>query len=167
MPALDELGGERRLNEPDRYDVLDTSTEESFDRITRLVCRLFGVEMAAIAFLDGRRQWFKSRQGLSAAETSREISLCLHTVAQGGSLIVPDTLDDLRFRCNPLVCGGMHLRFYAGADQERARRGHRHAMRVGCAAAIFQRRGSRFAVRPRQAWWSRKWSSGFWPPRTV
>ena len=114
MPGWDGIDGKERLNELDRYDLLDTSAEEAFDRITRLVCRLFGVGMSTVTLIDGHRQWFKSRQGVSASETDRRWSFCRVPVAEDQPLVVPDTLDDMRFRDNALVTGEPHLRFYVG-----------------------------------------------------
>ena len=56
--------------------LLDTPSEERFDRITRMAQRLFGVESSLVSLVDSDRQWFKSKQGLDACETSREISFC-------------------------------------------------------------------------------------------
>ncbi|KPF72079.1 diguanylate cyclase [Bosea sp. AAP35] len=103
-----------RLDELDRYDVLDTPTEEPFDRVTRLVCRILKVQMSTVTFLDGHRQWFKSRQGLVECETDRSVAFCDYTIRQNEPLIVPDTHTDSRFIDNPLVTGPPHLRFYAG-----------------------------------------------------
>ena len=104
-----------QLDELARYDVLDTPREEAFDRVTRLVRHIFSVKMATVTFLDGHRQWFKSRQGLAAVETARSISFCRIPVAENRLLVVTDTLADARFRDNPLVVGAPSLRFYAGA----------------------------------------------------
>ncbi len=103
------------LDELARYDVLDTPREEAFDRVTRLVRQVFSVKMATVTFLDGHRQWFKSRQGLDVAETERSVSFCRIPVAENRLLVVPDTLDDARFRDNPYVVGSPFVRFYAGA----------------------------------------------------
>lgn len=54
-------------------NILDSSPEERFDRLTRLAKRLFGVPIALVSLVDENRQWFKSCQGLSATETSRDI----------------------------------------------------------------------------------------------
>lgn len=103
-----------RLDELAQYDILDTPGEESFDRITRLVRRTLKVPMATVTFLDGHRQWFKSREGLSDCEGDRRSALCDVTIRRGEPLIVPDTRADPRFTDNPLVTGAPHLRFYAG-----------------------------------------------------
>ena len=114
MSTVKILDDPSRLNALDSYDILDTGPEETLDRITRLVCRLFGVKLATLTFVDGHRQWFKSRQGLDLAQTAREPSFCRRPVAEGAPLVVTDTLADPRFVENEFVCGDPHLRFYAG-----------------------------------------------------
>ncbi len=94
--------------------ILDTPPEERFDRITRIAARLFDVPIVAISLVDTERQWFKSIQGLSVRETSRDISFCGHTILGEGVLVVPDAQLDPRFTDNPLVTGEPRIRFYAG-----------------------------------------------------
>ena len=94
--------------------ILDTLPEERFDRVTRLARYVTNVPMAVVCFVDQQRQWFKSRQGIDATETARDISFCGHAILRDGPLIVPDALADPRFSDNPLVRGAPHIRFYAG-----------------------------------------------------
>ena len=103
-----------RLAAVERYDLLDTPREAVFDRITRLVCRLLKVPMAALSAIDGHRQWYKASEGLGAPDAPRGETFCVHTLAQGGPLIVPDALEDSRFVLNPFVTGAPHVRSYAG-----------------------------------------------------
>jgi diguanylate cyclase (GGDEF)-like protein len=95
-------------------NILDTSPEERFDRLTRLAKRLFGVPIALVSLVDTDRQWFKSCVGLDATETSRDVSFCGHAILSDDILLVPDALMDARFRDNPLVTGQPNIRFYAG-----------------------------------------------------
>jgi diguanylate cyclase (GGDEF)-like protein len=97
-----------------RLGLLDTEPEERFDRITRTAQKLFGVETALVSLVDADRQWFKSKQGLAATETDRDISFCGHAIAGRDVLAVDDTLDDPRFFDNPLVTDDPNVRFYAG-----------------------------------------------------
>ena len=94
--------------------ILDTPPEPRFDALTRTACRLFGVPTALVSLIDADRQWFKSRQGLEAPETPRDISFCGHAILGEGPFVVDDARADPRFHDNPLVTGNLGLRFYAG-----------------------------------------------------
>lgn len=104
--------------------IMDTPSEERFDRITRMAQRMFGVEICLISLVDSGRQWFKSKQGLDACETPREISFCGHAINSDEILIVGDASTDPRFLDNPLVTQAPSIRFYAGCPI-RGPRGHR------------------------------------------
>lgn len=94
--------------------ILDTPAEERFDRITRIAADLFQVPIALISLVDTDRQWFKSKQGLNATQTPRNVSFCGHAILGQAPLVVVDAMMDDRFRDNPLVTGPPHVRFYAG-----------------------------------------------------
>ena len=95
--------------------LLSSGAEARFDRITRLATELFSVPIALVSLIDRNRQWFKSRQGLDATETPRDISFCGHAVLDSEPLVIENALQDARFDDNPLVCGEPDIRFYAGA----------------------------------------------------
>ncbi len=97
------------------YGILDTGSEETFDRVTRIAAAMIQTPIALVSLVDWRRQWFKSVQGLDSRETTRDVSFCTHAVIQKALLVVPDATLDERFRANPLVTGKPHIRFYAGA----------------------------------------------------
>ncbi len=103
-----------RLTALNAYGVLDTLPEAQYDGITRLAAAICGTPMASVTLIDDHRQWFKSRFGLKASETPRDISFCGHAIATRDVLIVADAANDPRFRDNPLVTGDPHIRFYAG-----------------------------------------------------
>jgi two-component system, NtrC family, sensor kinase len=104
-----------RLAELDRYAILDTDPEQSFDDLVILASYVCKTPMAMLSLLDDHRQWFKSAVGVQVRETPLELSICAYTIKQEDLFIVPDTLQDPRFRENPLVLGEPHIRFYAGA----------------------------------------------------
>ncbi|MEQ8860953.1 MAG: sensor domain-containing diguanylate cyclase [Pseudomonadales bacterium] len=103
-----------RLDTLRALNILDTSPEERFDRLTRLAKRLFGVPIALVSLVDEDRQWFKSCEGLSATETPRDISFCGHAILGEDVLLVEDAARDVRFHDNPLVTEDPNIRFYAG-----------------------------------------------------
>jgi anti-sigma regulatory factor (Ser/Thr protein kinase) len=98
-----------------RYRILDTEPERGFDDLTMLASHICGTPIALITLVDADRQWFKSRIGLSIAETSRAVSFCTYAIQHPDLFIVPDATADDRLRDNPFVTGEAHVRFYAGA----------------------------------------------------
>ncbi len=112
-PAMPENEA-TRVDTLRKLNILDSEPEERFDRLTRLAKRLFGVPIALVSLVDADRQWFKSCVGLDATETSRDVSFCGHAILGDDIFTIPNTLDDHRFRDNPLVTENPHIRFYAG-----------------------------------------------------
>jgi GAF domain-containing protein len=105
----------KRLEVLWQYDVLDTVPEAVFDDLTNLAALICEAPIAMITLLDEKRQWFKSKTGISANETSRDISFCGHAIMQDKLFVVPDAANDARFARNSLVTGEPKIRFYAGA----------------------------------------------------
>jgi len=97
-----------------RYAILDSEPEQSFDDLVILAAHICQVPMAMLSLVDDHRQWFKSSLGVQIRETPKDVSICVHAIQQNDLFIVPDTLQDARFRDNPLVTGEPHIRFYAG-----------------------------------------------------
>lgn len=115
MDAFAPAEEKARLAALDRYAILDTEPEQTFDDLVGLAAYICKAPMAMLSLVDDRRQWFKSKVGVQMCETPREVSICAHAIQQDDLFIIPDTLKDARFHDSPLVLGEPHIRFYSGA----------------------------------------------------
>ena len=115
LPFPVSPGEAARLAALRRYEILDSGTEEGFDRVVQLAASLFNAPMAVISLVDTDRLWFKSRVGVPLSETPRSVAFCAHTILGADTLVVLDASRDPRFADNPLVAGDPGIRFYAGA----------------------------------------------------
>jgi len=156
-----KAGNEKgRLDALYRMELLDSPSEEAFDRITRLVRSMLETPIVLVSLIDEDRQWFKSNQGLDASETPRNVAFCDHTIRKPKPMIVEDAHLDERFADIPFVTGEPGIRFYAGVPL-RTRDGHN----VGTLCAIDLKprtiSGQQLTVlEDWHRWSSMKWNSG-------
>lgn len=105
----------QRMAAVKRYEILDTPADGSFDRVTAIAARRFGVPISIISIVDNDRIWFKSHHGLEGVkQIDRVPGLCASAILQPDPHILPDATKDIRSLANPLVAGDFGLRFYAG-----------------------------------------------------
>jgi diguanylate cyclase (GGDEF)-like protein len=105
-----------RLEALQRYAILDTPAEQTFDDLATIASAICGTSMALVSLVDAERQWFKARKGLAAPETARDVAFCAHAILEPTQVMeVRDATQDARFHDNPLVTGDPNIRFYAGA----------------------------------------------------
>jgi phosphoserine phosphatase RsbU/P len=122
--VLDPLLESQRMDDLRSLNLLDTEPEDRFDRITRLAVEFFRIPTAYVAFIEGNRQWFKSRVGICPSQTARDISFCQYTIMEDEPLIMTDTRQHPIGATHPFVVGKPHIRFYAGVPLS-GPRGHK------------------------------------------
>ena len=110
----DKQQEKERLAALHSLNILDTPSEERFDRITRLAAHIFDVKHAFITLIDEHRQWFKSAYNFPQRETSREASICALAIEKDQPLVIEDTLKNTEISSSPLVVSAPFIRFYAG-----------------------------------------------------
>ena len=105
---------QERLKELRRLNILDSEQEKDFDELVELASIICGVPISLVTLIDADRQWFKSKKGLEADSTHRDVSFCGHAILEDDIFIIENAVADKRFYDNPFVTEDPHIRFYAG-----------------------------------------------------
>lgn len=105
----------QRQKEVEKYNLLDSLPEDSFDSITSIMAFICETPISLVTLLDKERNFLVSHHGIELNEDPRERSFCGHAILSAQDImIVSDAAKDERFKNNPLVTE-MGVRFYAGA----------------------------------------------------
>ncbi len=100
------------------YGNIDESYDEAFDELAKLASEICETPVAMINLIYPDEQFSKSHIGTDIRTVPVKDSFCIETVESGGSMIIPDTLENDVFRDNKFVTGDPNVRFYAGAAME-------------------------------------------------
>ncbi|MDZ8188065.1 MAG: PAS domain S-box protein [Nostoc sp. ChiSLP02] len=104
----------QRLEVLSQYKILDTPPEEIFDGLAQIAANFCETPIALITLIDEKREWLKSKIGVTISEFPRNLAFGSYTILQNDILIIQDTLQDERFATNPFVISNDGFRFYAG-----------------------------------------------------
>ena len=116
-------GADRVLRNPSRVEalrraeLLDTPSEEVFDRLTRLAAKALEAPVSLFSLVDEHRQFCKSVVGLpdvwvSGRDSPLSYSFCQHAVAMGVPLVIEDARRHPLVRQDPATMRGVIA--YAG-----------------------------------------------------
>ncbi len=110
---FEKIFEQERLNILKKYQLLDTPSDDAFDRITKLAVQLFNVPVSIISLVDEDRIWFKSVEGLDIKEVSKEKGLCTTAIISDELYEIQNTTKHPNTLNHSLVSGEFGLRFYA------------------------------------------------------
>lgn len=118
FPHDEERAEAERQAAVDALDLTDAEFGKAIDRILAVAQLSLQAKVAVLTVLDHDRQLLRTSTRTSLTEVPRVGSFCDATIRRRGGMVVPDALQDERFRGNPLVVGDPHIRFYAGFPLE-------------------------------------------------
>ena len=97
--------------------LLDSGTEEAFDRLTRLAAKLTGAPVTFISMVDEDRDFYKSCFGfpepLASERQMTGTTFCHYALVSDGPLVIENTLDHPIYRNVPTV-ESLGVRAYLG-----------------------------------------------------
>ncbi|HUB09943.1 MAG TPA: ATP-binding protein [Myxococcales bacterium] len=99
----------------ERYAIVDTPPEPTFERLVNLARNLLAMPMAGLAFATEERLFIKAAAGYAPYPLAIQDAFSRHAVETGRLFQVADLARDPRFSGNPQVTGDKALRFFAAA----------------------------------------------------
>ncbi len=104
-----------RLEKLRDYRILDTHSEDTFDKIALMASQIFNTETAFITFVDEHRVFLKSNLShFTFTEVDRSVSLSSLAILEDKATIYTDTYAIPYLRENDFIANDGGLRFFAG-----------------------------------------------------
>lgn len=105
-----------RLKALEKYNILYTPAESSFDNITEMMGIVFGAPLAFVSLVDKETVFYKSQVGpFGRDRVDRKDSLCSFTILSDDILVITDAREIEALKNTPYVAPEGGIRFYAGA----------------------------------------------------
>ncbi|OYQ33119.1 hypothetical protein CHU92_13330 [Flavobacterium cyanobacteriorum] len=106
----------RRLEKLREYNILDTHTEDTFDKMALMALQVFEAQSAFITFVDEDRVFIKSNLSqLPHNEVDRRASISSIAILDDEVTVINDTNEIPFLKNSPLVALDGGVRFFAGA----------------------------------------------------
>lgn len=104
-----------RLEKLYEYRILDTHSEDTFDKIALMAAQIFDAQSAFIVFVDKERVFIKSNlSALPLSEVPRNESLSSVTILRDEPTVINDTTKENFLINNPIIALEGGIRFFAG-----------------------------------------------------
>ena len=106
-----------RVEELLSYKIMGAPAEFAFDDIVDFATEITACPVAFVHFIDSEKQWAMAAANVprETSECQREDSICNVVIRQNNVVVIPDTLEDDRFKNLACVCDTPNIRFYMGA----------------------------------------------------
>jgi adenylate cyclase len=106
-----------RVEELRSYKIMGAPAEFAFDDIVDFATEITACPVAFVHFIDSEKQWAMAAANVprETSECQREDSICNVVIRQNDVVVIPDTLEDDRFKNLACVCDTPNIRFYMGA----------------------------------------------------
>ena len=106
-----------RVEELLSYKIMGAPAEFAFDDIVDFATEITACPVAFVHFIDSEKQWAMAAANVprETSECQREDSICNVVIRQNDVVVIPDTLEDDRFKNLACVCDTPNIRFYMGA----------------------------------------------------
>ena len=106
-----------RVEELLSYEIMGAPAEFAFDDIVDFASEITACPVAFVHFIDSERQWAMAAANVprETSECHKEDSICNVVIRQNDVVVIPDTLEDERFKDIACVRDTPNVRFYIGA----------------------------------------------------